>query len=114
VEVTLGKETRADFTLLMGGWIDVTALQADGTGLANATATLLDSAGRRVEKGLTMSNILTTSQTRTDSSGRISLRGIAPGSYVVKLRREDGTEATKPVDVVEGASAAVEIRFPAQ
>ena len=58
--------------------------------------------------------MLTTSQTKTDANGQFTMRGVAPGSYVVKVRKDDGTEASKPVDVVEGASAAVEIRFPAQ
>jgi hypothetical protein len=114
VEVALGKDTKIDFTLLKGGWIDLTVRTADGAAVANANVTLFDSAGRRVEKGLTMSNILSSTQTKTDGNGQVTVPGIAPGSYVVKVRREDGTEAQKPVDVVEGASAALEIRYPAQ
>lgn len=114
VEVTLGKDSKVDFTLLMGGWIDVTVLTAADAAVANANVTLLDPAGHRVEKGLTLSNIGSSTQVKTNAGGQITLRGIAPGSYVVKVRRDDGTEQSKPVDVVEGASAAVEIRFPAQ
>ena len=114
MEVTLGKESKAEFTLLMGGWIDLTVRTEGGAAVAGATVSLLDTAGRRVEKGLTMSNLLSSTQMKTDANGQFTLRGIAPGSYVVKVRKDDGTEATKPVDVVEGASAAVEVRFSAQ
>lgn len=114
VLVEAGKSARADFTLLQGGRIEVTARVEGAGALANASVTLLDASGRAVQKGLTLASIFSGSDPRTDAHGQITMRGVAAGSYTVKVRRDDGVEATRAVDVVDGASAAVEVVFPAR
>jgi len=111
VVVTLGKETRADFSLLSGGWIDVVAVKADGeTPLANAVVTLYDAAGRRVEKGLTLQNIFGTAESRTDPKGKLTLKGIAPGQYRVDVAVDEQTSVSGAADVHEASGATVELR----
>lgn len=112
VVTTLGAETRADFTLLTGGTVEVTALRADGTTpLANAEVTLFDAAGRRVEKGLTLQNIFSTSSTKTDAAGKVTLKGIAPGQYRVQVTLDAANTASAAADVAEGAATRVEVRL---
>jgi hypothetical protein len=111
VVVTIGKETRADFKMLMGGWIDVVATKADGeTALANAAVTLYDASGRRVEKGLTLQNVFSSSSNRTDPKGKITLKGVAAGQYRVDVEVDAATTVSATADVHEGAGTPVEIR----
>jgi protocatechuate 3,4-dioxygenase beta subunit len=113
VVVTIGKETRADFALLTGGWIDVVARKADGeTPLANAAVALFDAAGRRVEKSLTLQNLFTSSSNRTDPQGKITLKGVAAGQYRVDVAVDAATTVSATADVHEGAGTPVEIRMP--
>ncbi len=114
VLVETGKPARADFTMLQGGRIEATARLADSNPAANCAVTLLDVSGRRVEKGLTFANIFSSSEPKTDAQGQIVIRGLAPGRYVLKVKKDDGAEAQGAVDVVEGAGAAVEILFSGQ
>jgi protocatechuate 3,4-dioxygenase beta subunit len=113
VVTTVGGETKQDFTLLTGGSIVVTALKADGqTPLANAEVKLYDSAGRRVEQGLTLQNITTNMSSRTDAAGKATLKGVAAGQYSVQVTVDAATTLQATADVVEGAATAVELRQP--
>jgi protocatechuate 3,4-dioxygenase beta subunit len=113
VVVTNGKETRADFKMLTGGWIDVVVKKADGeTPVANAAVTLFDSAGRRVEKGLTLQNVFSSSSNHTDASGKITLKGIAAGQYRVDVAVDAATTVSSAADVHEGSGTPVELRSP--
>jgi uncharacterized surface anchored protein len=112
VVTTVGGETKADFTLLKGGSIEVTALRADGqTPLGNAAVTLWDSAGRLVEKGLTLQNIFSNSSARTNASGKLTLNGVAPGRYRVQVAESAAATASQTADVVEGTATPVEVRL---
>jgi hypothetical protein len=111
VVITLGKETRADYTLLMGGWIDVVARKADGeTPLAGAGVALFDADGRRVEKGLTLQNLFSTSSSRTDKDGKFTFKGVAAGQYRVDVSVDAATTVSGTADVHEGSGTPVEIR----
>jgi protocatechuate 3,4-dioxygenase beta subunit/uncharacterized protein (DUF2141 family) len=110
MSVVLGKEARAEFTLLTGGSIEVTALKADDTPAANADVTLFDAQGRRVEKGLTLQNVFSNASNRTNASGKITLKALAAGHYSVKVT--SGTTASGTADVTEGTETRVEVRLP--
>lgn len=112
VSIETGKQARADFTLLQGGRIDVTARLPDGTAVAGAAVTLLDATGARVEKGITLGNIFSSAAQRTDAEGRITIRGVAAGRYTVRVVRDtDNAESTANVDVVEATTSSADVTF---
>ncbi len=111
VVVVLGKEARADFTLLSGGWIDVVATLADGTTpLANAAVTLYDASGRRVEKGLTLQNVFGSAGSRTGADGKVTLKGVAAGQYRVEVAVDAQTSVSAAAEVREASGTPVELR----
>ena len=112
VTIEPGKQARADFTLLQGGRIEVTARLPDGTAVAGAAVTLLDASGARVEKGLSLGNIFSSAAQRTDAEGRITIRGVAAGRYTVRVVRDaDNAESTANVDVVEATTSSADVTF---
>jgi protocatechuate 3,4-dioxygenase beta subunit len=114
VAIETAKTAHADFTMLQGGSVSVTALASaspHADPAAGVVVTLWDAAGRKVEKGLTLQNIFSSSTARTDAHGQITLHAVAAGSYTVKATNDAGAEAKATVDVVEGANAAVTLTF---
>lgn len=109
--VRAGEATEAEFILLRGGEIEVTALTSTGEPVQDAVVVLRDDAGERVTRGLTIDNLFSLGQTRTDRFGRVTLSGLAPGRYRVAVTSGGVTSPAVDADVVESGSTAVEVTF---
>lgn len=114
VTVRAGVEAKQDFTLLQGGRLDVTVRSTTGDAVDGALLVLIDSSGEPVTKSVTLTNLFSTSKTKTDANGQTTIRGVSAGSYRVRATRSGVVATSELVEVFEGTSTAVEITLSAE
>lgn len=101
-----------DGTLTRGGTLRVAVKNDAGYPVAGARVTLVDSAGRKVVKTLSLVNIFDGGANFTDKQGVATLRDLAAGTYKVRVEAPgyDATGSERSAVVSPGETGAVEIQ----
>ncbi len=100
-----------DATMSQGGAIAVTVEDEDGKPIPGARLELLDEAGRRVEKTLTIVNLFDADVSRTNETGAAKIPDLAPGTYRVQASKEGYAAFGDPVraSVGPGGTATLKV-----
>ncbi len=111
VTVAAGIATTLDLTLFLGGRMEILVRDSAGAAVADATVVLLDGSGKPLTQVVTFQNILSLAGLRTDATGAVTVSGLAPGTYGVRVTPKGATAAIEKVgvEVTDGATSRVEV-----
>jgi protocatechuate 3,4-dioxygenase beta subunit len=111
LNVTAGKVLEIDFTLLQGGQIELSVLNPADEAVKGAVVVVLDAAGQPIQESFTLENMFSTRTVKTDAKGRVTVPGLAPGTYRLRVTKGGAESTSDPVDVFEGGSTPLEMRL---
>ncbi len=103
----------SDFTLVQGGRVALTVRSPEDEPVGVAVVVVLDAAGKPIGESFTLDTMFSTSALRTDAAGRLEIRGLAAGSYRIRVTKGAATSISDVVEVFEGTATALALRLNA-